>query len=85
MIVNAFLSDAVKKGFLRAHLFLVVIFFSVILIEVIIPMKNVGVLFDINFYRSILNSPLFWIVYFFSLMIFIGRPIFGFLTKGRKG
>lgn len=72
-----------KGGLLKAHLFLLIIFFVVIFIEVVIPMKNTQVLLDITFYINFFKSPLIWILYVSVILAFTGKRILKLVLEKR--
>jgi hypothetical protein len=70
------LNKKLVRSLLKAHLFLLVIFFVVIAITIILPMQNVGLLINVEFYKNIFSSPLLWALYVIVLAVAVGKSMF---------
>ena len=71
--MNRLLNKKLVSSLLKAHLFLLVIFLFVIAIKIIIPMENVGLLINGEFYTNLFSSPLLWGLYVVVLTVFVGK------------
>lgn len=69
------------RAILKTHIFFIAIFISVILIEIVIPGKNIWILLELEFYKSILTNPILWIFYAFGLLMAIGYTLISSTKK----
>lgn len=74
--MNSHLNKKLVRSLLKVHLFLVVIFLIVIAITIILPMKNVELLINGEFYKNFFSSPLLWALYVIVLAVVVGKNMF---------
>lgn len=74
--MNRYLNKKLVHSLLKAHLFLLVIFLIVIAITIILPMQNIGLLINLEFYKNIFSSPLLWALYVTVLAVVVGKNMF---------
>ncbi len=79
--MNSHLNKKLVRSLLKAHLFLLVIFLIVIAVTIIIPMKNIGILINVEFYENLFSSPLLWGLYVIVLAVFVGKNMFFWQIK----